>query len=88
MILSQEADTTDPVVEYVLLGDTVEEGLFGWISVGVDVGNAFNISAAATLTGNGGVVNPNAGAGGPGGPPGNGTGTAPTGAPPSGTPPA
>lgn len=36
MILSQEAETSDPFIEYVLLGETVEDGLLGWLSFGVD----------------------------------------------------
>ena len=83
MILSQEAETTDPLLEYVLLGDDISQGIFAWISVGIDASNVFNVSAAATLTKDGGVANPNAGmGGGPGGP----NGTFPSGGPPSGVP--
>lgn len=35
-ILSTEADTTDPFMEYVLLGDDVSDGIFAWISIGID----------------------------------------------------
>ncbi|KAK3216019.1 hypothetical protein GRF29_8g1891614 [Pseudopithomyces chartarum] len=68
-IFSQEAKNVDPVVEYVLLGDNVSEGLFGWIAFGVDTSASRNVTPAVYLTENGGVENPNAGAGGPGGPP-------------------
>ena len=85
-IFSGEAEGYDPVVEYVLLGDDISEGIFAWISFGMDATAAYNISAAAYWTANGGVVNPDAGAGGPGGPPPSGTGF--PGGPPTGAPPA
>lgn len=81
-ILKESAATGfDPVVEYALLGDTVEDGLFSWISVGVDTTIAKTVSAAATLTENGGVANSNGGGGGGGPPPFSGSGSRP--APPS-----
>lgn len=67
-IFSQEAENVDPVVEYVLLGDDISEGLFGWIAFGVDTSASRNVTPAVYLTENGGVENPNAGGGGPGGP--------------------
>jgi protocatechuate 3,4-dioxygenase beta subunit len=45
----------DPVVEYALLGDTSEDGVFVWISIGVDLTASNNVSAAGALTANGGV---------------------------------
>ncbi|KAK3381949.1 Intradiol ring-cleavage dioxygenase, partial [Podospora didyma] len=68
-ILRQEAATTDPFVEYVLLGDTVEEGLLGWIAFAVNSTLHKEVSAAVRLYDTGGVANPNAGPPG-GGPPG------------------
>ncbi|KAJ4365168.1 hypothetical protein N0V83_008786 [Neocucurbitaria cava] len=82
-ILGEEAATVDPFMEYVLVGDDISEGLFGWLSFGMDTTNSFNVTPAAYLTENGGVANANAGAGMGGGPPG-GSG-APSGAMPSGT---
>ncbi|KAF2256270.1 extracellular dioxygenase-like protein [Trematosphaeria pertusa] len=85
-IMSQESEGYDPVMEYVLLGDDVSEGVFGWIAFGMDSSVAYNITAAATLTENGGVANPNAGAGMGGGAPPSGavpSGIAPTAAPSS-----
>ena len=70
-ILAQEAAVTDPLAEYVLLGDGVEEGIFAWYSFGVNTSYIREVSAAATLYENGGESNPNAGlgfGGGPGGP--------------------
>jgi protocatechuate 3,4-dioxygenase beta subunit len=71
-ILAQEAADVDPMLEYVLLGDDVSAGLFGWLVVGVDSSYDFtNITAAATLTADGGEENNSSSFGGP---PGNGTG--------------
>ena len=58
-ILSQEATDVDPFMEYVLLGDSVADGLFGWLSFGIDTSNSFNVTPAAYLTDNGGVANSN-----------------------------
>ncbi|SPO00601.1 related to extracellular dioxygenase [Cephalotrichum gorgonifer] len=69
-ILAEEASTNhDPFVSYVLLGDSVEEGLLGWLAFGIDTTAVKNISAAATHYKDGGVANPNTGGGRPGGPP-------------------
>ncbi|KAF2127269.1 extracellular dioxygenase, partial [Dothidotthia symphoricarpi CBS 119687] len=76
-ILSEEAATVDPVVEYVLLGDDISEGVFGWLAFGIDTTNAMNVTGAATLTANGGVANADSGMGG-------GGGSAPSGMMPSG----
>ena len=88
-ILAEEAEDVDPFVEYVMLGDDISEGLFGWLAFGMDSTNSYNITPAAYWTEEGGVENENSGGmgGGPGGAP-NGTmpsGTVmPTGAMPSG----
>ncbi|KAF2035371.1 aromatic compound dioxygenase [Setomelanomma holmii] len=82
-ILSEEADTVDPLIEYVLLGDSVSDGIFGWLSFGMDTGASYNITPAAYLTENGGVENENAGGGMGGGSPPNGTAPGGTGVPPS-----
>jgi hypothetical protein len=80
-ILSGEAASMDPVMEYVLLGDSVSDGLLAWISIGIDASASYEVSSAATWTENGGVVNENSGApggGAPGGGP-DGNGIAPPG---------
>lgn len=57
-ILAQEADDgIDPVVEYSLLGDTLEDGIFAWISVGIDLTVEKTLTAAASLYETGGVEN-------------------------------
>ncbi|CCX09620.1 aromatic compound dioxygenase [Pyronema domesticum] len=87
------ADEWDPFVEYVYLGEDVKDGILGWISIGLDTTQSYDVSEAATLTENGGVVNDDFGMGGGAGGPGgmNGTdgmpsGTMPSGMPPSGMP--
>ncbi|KAJ7162847.1 aromatic compound dioxygenase [Mycena filopes] len=63
-ILAQEADTIDPMLDYVLLGDEVEDGLFMWAAMGIDTTANHTVNPAVYLTSSGGVVNPNAPAGG------------------------
>lgn len=85
-IMEQESATSDPVVSYVLLGDTIEEGIFSWISFGIDTTINKTVSAASSCYAEGCVANENAG--GPGGPP-PGNGSFPSGVfPPGATPPA
>lgn len=88
-ILSEEAGDVDPMVEYVLLGDDVSEGIFGWLAFGMDSGASYNVTPAANLYAEGGVTNEDSSMGGGGGaPPGsNSTGGAPTGAMASGAAP-
>ncbi|RHZ54003.1 intradiol ring-cleavage dioxygenase [Aspergillus thermomutatus] len=87
-ILSEEADTIDPFVEYVLLGDSVSDGIFAWISLAMDSSESSSVTPAAYYTADGGVENESSGgSGGPGGsgsggPGGSGSG-GPGGAPPS-----
>ncbi|CAN8106041.1 unnamed protein product [Discula destructiva] len=78
-ILLQEAATSDPFVEYVLLGDTVEDGLLGWISFGINTtaANVYDVRAAATYYETGGVSSSNGG-GAPGGGGGGGGGFPPS----------
>lgn len=71
----------------------MKDGILGWISIGLDTTQSYDVSEAATLTENGGVVNDDFGMGGGAGGPGgmNGTdgmpsGTMPSGMPPSGMP--
>lgn len=78
------ANGHDPIVEYSLLSDSVADGIFAWISFGVDLTSQQSLTGAATLTSSGGVANANSGMGGGGGPGGNGTFSG--GSPPSGVP--
>ncbi|KAJ5654741.1 hypothetical protein N7490_001744 [Penicillium lividum] len=49
--------TSDPFFKYALLGDSVQDGIFGWITMGVNVSASYDSDAsyAASLTVNGGV---------------------------------
>lgn len=73
-ILAEEATTTDPVVEYSLLGEDVSDGLFAWIAFGIDLTSEQTITPAASLYASGGVEDSSSSSGGGGG---NGTGSAP-----------
>ncbi|CAI7565517.1 unnamed protein product [Penicillium viridicatum] len=78
-ILGEELDTIDPFMEYVYLGDDISDGIFAWISVGMDSTVDTSVSPAAYYTEQGGVENENSGMGGGGSPPGG----SPSGAAPS-----
>lgn len=65
-ILEDEAATSDPVLNYVYLSDTVEDGLFGWVTVGIDPTFVTVPCAAAYIDENGGHANPIPSDGGPG----------------------
>jgi hypothetical protein len=68
-ILAEEADTIDPFMEYVYLGDDVSDGIFAWITVGIDSTEDSDVTPAAYYTEDGGVENENSGMGGGGGAP-------------------
>ncbi|CAK9782635.1 aromatic compound dioxygenase [Cutaneotrichosporon oleaginosum] len=73
-ILSQEATNIDPFLEYVLLGNSIQDGIVAWIAMGINASATNTVQAAATYGPEGGVANANSMGGGPGG-----------GAPPNGT---
>ncbi|TVY39386.1 hypothetical protein LSUB1_G004328 [Lachnellula subtilissima] len=57
-VVASETETgADPIFNYVLLGDTVDQGLFVWIEMGVDLTADYvdGATAAAELTSDGGV---------------------------------
>ncbi|KAH7396390.1 Intradiol ring-cleavage dioxygenase [Pyrenochaeta sp. MPI-SDFR-AT-0127] len=66
-IFAQEAATSDPVLNYVYLGDDVSDGIFGWVTVGLNPNAVTTPRAAAYIDENGGHANAGGG-GGPGGP--------------------
>ena len=49
----------DPVVEYVLLGDDIKDGIMAWISIGIDPTADKDIIAAAAVYSESGEMNPN-----------------------------
>ncbi|KAK4246552.1 Intradiol ring-cleavage dioxygenase [Corynascus novoguineensis] len=70
-IMEQESGTdgVDPVMEYTLLGDSIEDGLFAWLAFGIDTSRSEAVVPAVYLEEGGGRPNPNGGGpGGPGGP--------------------
>ncbi|CAO2658348.1 Nn.00g060710.m01.CDS01 [Neocucurbitaria sp. VM-36] len=75
-IFSEEAATSDPVINYVYLGDEVADGLFGWVTIGLNPNAVTTPRAAAYIDENGGHANAGGG-GGPGGPMPSGSGRPP-----------
>ncbi|KAH9893788.1 aromatic compound dioxygenase [Xylariomycetidae sp. FL2044] len=65
-ILREETvtDGVDPFYQYVMLGDDVTDGIFAWISFGINSTISDAISPAAFLYESGGVTNENGGEGG------------------------
>ncbi|KAM3422400.1 hypothetical protein BST61_g2752 [Cercospora zeina] len=47
-ILYQEAFGSDPFLEYVLLGDKIEDGVLGWVRLGIDPAADFVTPSVAT----------------------------------------
>ncbi|KAI1426549.1 aromatic compound dioxygenase [Xylaria sp. FL1777] len=68
-LLDSSLATGDAIVEYVLLGETVDEGILAWISFGVNTTYAKTASAAATYYADGGVASDSSSGGFPGGAP-------------------
>ncbi|KAK1754266.1 Intradiol ring-cleavage dioxygenase [Echria macrotheca] len=70
-LLAQGAAVGDPIVQYVMLGDGVGQGLLAWIAFGVNTTLGREVVPAVTLTEEGGVPNANPGfpGGGAGGAP-------------------
>ncbi|KFY24367.1 hypothetical protein V491_02180, partial [Pseudogymnoascus sp. VKM F-3775] len=81
VVQTELVNDSDPFFNYVLLGETVEDGLFVWISLGVNSTATYTVSAAAVLEVDGGhAVESSGDVGG-----GEGDGTMPSGGEPSGT---
>lgn len=75
MAADARVEGVDPVMEYTLLGDNLQDGLFAWIAFGVNRTRSQVVEPAVFLYKEGGVANPNGGGGGPPGgefPPGGG----------------
>ncbi|RDW93313.1 intradiol ring-cleavage dioxygenase [Aspergillus mulundensis] len=64
-----ENSDSDPFFQYALLGDSIEDGIFAWVTLGVNssVSHDSAVSYAASLTADGGVSNSNSDSG-PGAP--------------------
>lgn len=61
-VLSEEAASSDPVIEYSLIGNSIEDGVLGWIAFGINLTNEYTITPAASLYAEGGVENADSGA--------------------------
>ncbi|KAI1853919.1 hypothetical protein JX265_012604 [Neoarthrinium moseri] len=59
-IVVQEAEATgvDPMANYVLLGDSVSDGVLAWISVGMDPSAVYKVDSAVQHTADGGIEDP------------------------------
>jgi protocatechuate 3,4-dioxygenase beta subunit len=55
----EEAAGMDPVMEYVLLGDDITDGIMAWISIGIDPTTDNDVVAAAAVYSDSGEMNPN-----------------------------
>ncbi|KAM0293707.1 hypothetical protein ACHAPM_011524 [Fusarium culmorum] len=56
-LLASGLETSDPIMQYVLLGDSIEDGILSWLSFGIDTDYATTVYAAATRYKEGGVAN-------------------------------
>lgn len=74
-IMEGEAEDVDPVAEYVLLGDSVADGIFSWIAVGIDPSANYTVTPAAYYSADGGYANAD-GPGAGGAPPSEASGSA------------
>lgn len=61
VIIGEGSEGDDPIMDVVMLGTNVTDGLLAWIAVGVNTSalHYYDVSPAATLTEEGGVTNPN-----------------------------
>ncbi|OHW97191.1 extracellular dioxygenase [Colletotrichum incanum] len=50
-VFMQEGDSSDPIVQYVMLGSGIEDGLMGWITIGIDPEVSVNIKGTASWFG-------------------------------------
>ena len=57
-ILATAANGSDPMMEWVYLGEDVSDGIFAWLAFGVNQSYVRDVSAAAFLYEEGGVTNP------------------------------
>ena len=55
-----QASVSNPILEYVLLGDKLEDGIFAWGRTTFDPTEVGHVTAGSFWTADGGVVNPNA----------------------------
>ena len=66
---------SDPFFEYVYLTDDIADGVYAWVTVGIDSTASYSTQAAAYLTPEGGVASSESAGGGLGGSGGAGSGS-------------
>ncbi|THY70846.1 aromatic compound dioxygenase [Aureobasidium pullulans] len=76
----QADNNYDPIPDYAYLGNDISDGLLMWISVGINMSAEYTVTAAATLTADGGIASD----GEIGGSSGSGSGVTASGSMPSG----
>lgn len=57
-VLSTEAASVDPVAWYAYLGDSLDDGIVAWLTLGINSTAVYDVEYAATWTADGGVENP------------------------------
>ena len=57
-LLLTDLAVSDPITEYVMLGEKVEDGVLAWYSFGLNTTAARQINVAATYYESGGVATP------------------------------
>ena len=62
-----EDTTSDPVYNYVYVGDDVSDGLFGWLIIGINTSASYTPTYSFELTSGGGVAVGSSSSGGGGG---------------------
>ncbi|OLN92789.1 hypothetical protein CCHL11_06774 [Colletotrichum chlorophyti] len=55
-VLMLEGDVSDPMLQYVMMGSRIEDGIFGWISIGIDPAVDVEVKSAASWFGNWGQM--------------------------------
>ncbi|KAH8589219.1 Intradiol ring-cleavage dioxygenase [Bisporella sp. PMI_857] len=85
VVQGELANDSDPFLNYVLLGDSVSDGLFMWVTLYVNTSASYTSSPASELTASGGISVSSGSSSGISG--GNSNGTMPSGAFPSGAAP-
>ncbi|KAF5321797.1 hypothetical protein D9619_000055 [Psilocybe cf. subviscida] len=56
-IMSEEAGSMDPIMDYVWLGSSPYDGILAWITIGIDSKKSYSPHPAVILTSNGGAFN-------------------------------
>jgi hypothetical protein len=56
-LLADGLETSDPIAEYMLLGETADEGILAWLSFGINTTYSRTANAASTYYESGGVAN-------------------------------